>query len=513
MKQLIKYSLFTAMLAVGASCTKLDEELPAQYTDTFKPNNSPVGVKNNVNKAQPTDGLQGAFSAVLSGTATNGGFFALQEAGTDEAVITQIGGDWYDGGLYIAIHHHQFTSTTWSINGCWGDAYNGILQSNKLLDAGGLSNEAVAQLRFLRAFFYWRLMDVFGNIPLPTHADDVLPQTPRAQVYTFVVGELNAALADLPAGLQAYGRANKAGAHALLCRIYLNAEIYSGTAQYQKAIDEANAVIDEGIYSLDPDYAAIFSPGNVENQEHIFVAPFDESTGTGENWAQMTLHYPSQLTYKLQQQPWNGFSTLEDFYKSYDTAKDVRGKANFIVGPQYDLLGQPVLDLAYDKGDPDGAPVNYTPFVNMLEPNASRQGGARFGKFSFKQGQKPDMDNDFPLLRYTEVLMNKAEALFRKNGFGDADGLTLVNQVTQRSWPTKTWTTITEGDLLAERGREFFVEAMRRTDLIRFGHYGDSWWENSGDDNFPNHLIMAIPQEQMNASLITTQPLEQNPGY
>jgi hypothetical protein len=462
----------------------------------------------------PEDGLQGAFSKLRDGSATNSGFFAVQEGGTDEAVITQKGGDWYDGGLYIRIHHHEFSPQTWAINDTWVHAFNGITQCNDILDnTEGLLAAQKAQLKALRAFFYWRLLDVFGNVPIITADGANAAQSPRAEVYQFVVDELNAARPDLPTGKQEYGRWNQAGVDALLARIYLNAEVYSGTQHYQDAIDAADRVIETGLYTLSPVYSEVFDPKNVENVEHIFVVPFDEATGEGASWPMMTLHYPSQLTYKLQNQPWNGFSTLEDFYNSYDDGDD-RKVANFIVGKQYDLNGNQLLDLAYDKGDPDGAGLDYTPFVNMLAPNASRQGGARFGKFSFKIGQKDNADNDMPLLRYGEVLLNKAEAMMRLSSFTNPEAVALVNEIRKRAHATEfTPGEFTEGKMLAERGRELFVEAHRRTDLIRFDAYHKAWWEKTEDPDKENHKLMAIPQEQMVASQSTDFPLDQNPGY
>lgn len=512
MKNILMYSMVTALMLSGAACTNLDEELKDQFTQDFDPSNQGVGTKDNVNKAQPSDGLQGAFSKVLDGTATNGGFFAVQEGGTDEAVITQKGGDWYDGGLYIRMHHHEYSPQTWAINDAWSQAYGGIFQCNTILAEAGTTAAQKAQLKVLRAYFYWRLMDVFGNIPLVTVAGTDAAQSTRAQAYSFIETDLLAAIPDLPAGKQEYGRVSQGAAYALLSRLYLNAEVYTGTAQYQKAIDAADMVINSGVYSLSANYSEVFDPKNVENVEHIFVAPFDESTGTGAAWPMFTLHYPSQLTYKLQSQPWNGFSTLEDFYNSYE-ATDKRRQANFIVGPQFNFAGDAqLLDLAFDKADPDGAGLNYTPFINQLFPNASRQGGARFGKFSFKIGQKNDADNDFPLLRYGEVLLNKAEALARLNGYGDATAVTLIDQLRTRAG-VGTIAPLTEGKLLAERGRELFVEALRRTDLIRFGVYGNAWWEKQVDPKAAQHTIMAIPIEQMNASASTPFPLVQNPGY
>ena len=501
-------------MAGGSACTNLDEALPGSYTQKFDPSNQGVGNKNNVNKAQPSDGLQGAFSQVLNGTAASGGFFAVEEIGTDEAVITQKGGDWYDGGLYIRMHHHEFTPQTWAINDVWGNAYGGIFQCNTLLAETTTTAPQKAQLRFLRAYFYWRLFDVFRNIPLVVTAGTDVAQSNGTQGFAFIESELLAAIPDLPPGHQDYGRASQGAAYALLSRLYLNAKIYTGTAQYQKAIDAADMVINSGIYSLSPSFAAVFAPDNVDNVEHIFVAPFDEATGTGAQWPMMTLHYPSQLTYKFTSQPWNGWATLEDFYNAYD-ATDARRAASFIEGPQYIYnTTTPVLDVAFDKADPDGAPLNFTPFINELFPNSSRQGGARFGKFSFKIGQNPDADNDFPLLRYGEVLLNKAEALQRKNGFSDGTALSLVNQLRARAGATP-FGSMTEGDMLAERGRELFSEALRRPDLIRFGVYANAWWEKLVDPEpgATNHVIMAIPIEQMQASASTAHALVQNPGY
>ncbi|MBL7877746.1 MAG: RagB/SusD family nutrient uptake outer membrane protein, partial [Cyclobacteriaceae bacterium] len=368
--------------------------------------------------------------------------------------------------------------------------------------------------------------DVFGNVKLTitTGAGSDVAQSTRAQVYAFVVSELNAAVADLPDGRQEYGRASKAAAYALLSRVYLNAHIYTatysggtytpGATKYQEAIDAANMVLNSGVYAITnslPDYASVFSPSNVENPEHIFVAPFDEATGGGMNIAQMTLHYPSQLTYKLAQQPWNGYSTLEDFYNSYEAA-DKRRTNNFIVGPQTDINGNPILDLAFDKADEDGAPINYTPKINELAPNGSRQAGARLGKFSFKIGQNPDMDNDFPLLRVGEVMLNRAEALARLGGgFNGAAALPDVNLLRARAGVAALGS-LTEGQFLAERGKELFQEALRRTDLIRFGAWGNAWWEKSAHPSFDYRILMPFSQNSINASASGIK-LVQNPGY
>lgn len=503
---------------MGASaCTDLEEEIRGDFTETFAPQNPGVGQA----VGASTDGLESAFNRLLNGTANHGSYFSVQELSSDEAVITQKGGDWFDGGIWLTMHRHEFSPTVGGINDAWNDAYTGIFQCNELLKNGkpnpsgsgriALVTSEAAQVRMLRAYFYWRLLDVFGNVKLAVSPGDDVPQSTRAQVYSFVESELLAVVNDLPGGRQKYARVSQGAAYALLARLYLNAQIYKGSPEYQKAADAADMVINSGVYSLAPNYSDVFSPTNADNVEHIMAAPFDSKTAGGMNFAMMTLHYPSQLTFRTTAQPWNGYSTLEEFYNSYENA-DKRKEANFVVGPQKDINGNPILDLAYDKADPDGPEINYTPKINELAPNGSRQAGARLGKFKFKIGETPDMDNDYPVLRYGEVLLNRAEAEARKTGnWNNTITLTLVNQLRTRAG-VSTFATLTEGQFLAERGRELFQEALRRTDLIRFGAWGNAWWEKPAHSN-ANKILMPIPLQQINASQTSTYKLTQNPGY
>ena len=506
MKKILKLSLYSLLVLALGACTNLDDvEIPGDYTEDFVPNNPGGNQATNTNKATPNDGINAAFGA-LFGSAGHNGYFSVQEVSTDEAVITQKGGDWFDGGIWLRMHRHEWTPNHEALNNTWNNCYDGISECNRLLD-GGLGTSNAAQVRLARAYYYWRLLDLFGNVKIPTSAGANPPQSTRTELFNFVESEILAVRGDLTDAIQPYGRVGQGAANALLARLYLNAEVYTGSARWQDAIDAADAVINQGGYSLHSDYAEVFAPDNVENPEHIWVVPFDEATGGGMNFAQMTLHYPSQLTYRLAAQPWNGYSTLEAFYNNYD-AGDSRQAANHISGPQFDLQGNPILDVAFDPADPDGAAINYTPAINQLQPSGSRQAGARMGKFSFKEGQQPNMDNDYTLFRYGGVLLDKAEALFRLNGFSDAMGLMLVNQIRARAGAS-TLGSITEAGLLAERGRELFQESARRTDMIRFGAWGDAWWEKAAHNDAFRDLF-PIPQPQIDAS---NGSLSQNPGY
>ena len=129
-----------------------------------------------------------------------------------------------------------------------------------------------------------------------------------------------------------------------------------------------------------------------------------------------------------------------------------------------------------NQTDPDGAPFTFTPYVNELEPNAWRQAGARIGKWQFYQGMTPDLDNDFAIFRYADILLTKAEATARKNAnWNDPTVLAVVNQIRTQHGGVDPFATLTAATFLAERGREMFFEAWRRQDMIRFGTYNNAF--------------------------------------
>ena len=253
----------------------------------------------------------------------------------------------------------------------------------------------------------------------------------------------------------------------------------------------------------------------------------------------MTLSYLNQQTYNISEQPWNGFATTTEFYNSYidpvqnpgpqgtvvgitPTGATTTGTVdkrltNFIVGPQFDSKGNRLQDAGADATDPDGTQFTFTPYINELEPQAWRQSGARIGKWSFYSGMTRDLDNDFVVFRYADILLTKAEATARKNSnWNDPVALAIVNQIRTQHGGVTPYATMTAATFLAERGREMFAEAWRRQDMIRFGTDNNAYQFHSADpaDNLGpngiNHLnIFPIPETQLNAN----QNLSQNPGY
>ena len=531
--------LATSVSALIFSCTDLEEELIGDITKAVTVSAPNIGGA----AGGGNDALAGAYAQLRnSGTANHFSYFSIQGLPSDEMAIAAKGGDWYDGGVLVQMHRHTFDPTNGIIGNTWGGQYGAIGAINDAIANLGLSAGDIMQMRALRAYFYWRMLDLYGNVKIVTTPGVDAPQSTRAVLYAFVESELLAALGTteitanttfsdtgLPASGSVY-RVNRYAALGFLTKLYLNHAVYLGaesTATYNKAALASQIIMDSNAYQLcasgctvanlakrpavatDPDnlegYAAVFAPNNENNVEHIFSVNYDEATAGGMNFAKMTLHYSSQLTWNFEAQPWNGYAALEEFYNKYDSG-DARKANNFIVGPQKDYGGSALNDFAAD--DPGGIVLDYTPAINELEPNALRQSGARLGKFSFQQFGRPDQSNDFPIVRLGDIMLMSAEAQMRAAGnWSHPPALALVNAIRARAG-VSAYSSMTAAEFLNERGREMFQETSRRTDLIRFGTYSSgSWWEKAAS---PAHkALFPIPFDAIQSST----GLSQNAGY
>ncbi|MFL2624775.1 MAG: RagB/SusD family nutrient uptake outer membrane protein [Flavobacteriales bacterium] len=530
MKTINKIILAIGLIGITYSCTDLEEDLIGDLTSDFSVEGISTG-----GSGGGGDALTGVFNAVRNaGTANHGGYFSVQSVSSDEMAVTQKGGDWYDGGVWLDVHRHTFTPANGPITGTWSQQYGSIGQVNNAITNGGLDATQMAQAKVVRAYLHWRLMDLYGNVIIADGSGSS-SQSSRSTVFNWVEGELLSALGmgssfDLSKlSNSALGtndvkyRINQYSALGILAKVYLNAEVYTGTERYSDAAAAAGHIIDNGPYTLsdssvsvpnlgkrpsvasDPatlnGYAAIFASNNENNPEIIWSVEYDEATAGGMNFHHMSLHYASQYTWNFEAQPWNGYVALEEFVNSYE-AGDARRKANFITGPQLDYGGNALVDLASDSPTPE---IVYSIGINELEPNAARTGGFRLGKFSFKQFARPDLDNDYPIVRLGDVHLVHAEATARAAG-NWALALPEVNAIRARAG-VSALSSITAEGFLAERGREMFQEATRRTDLIRFGKWNSSWWEKTNSDSFRS--IFPIPTEQLTAN----PSLQQNSGY
>ena len=510
-----------AWLALGASliaapgCTDLEEESVNQITaDQFGQTDE-----------QFIAALGAAYTGLYGAKGNHNSFWSFNEISSDEALIPTRGADWGDGGQWTRMHQHQWNPNEDSFNNGWNAMYSGVATCNRLIETLALLDAERAapfinELRGLRALWYYWLIDAYGNVPIIQSFSDAeaAPATKsRREVYDFLVSELTEIIPTLDESVSSatYARINANAARMILAKVYLNAPEFAGTTEWQKVADLTGELMD-GDYELASNYFANFNANNTtlaqsgQLKETIFAIPYDEVFAQGFNLGNMTLHYSSQETFNSQEQPWNGYATLQEFYDSYesnDIRKGVPGnsavRGNFLAGQQQTQGGAVLLDASAD--DPDGPPVNFTPEINQLAPGAYRQAGARIAKFEYESGFRSSLNNDFPIFRYADALLMRAEALWRMNP-GSSEALDLVNMIRARAG-VGPFPSLTAENLLAERGREMAFEMYRRNDMIRFGVWNQPWWEKPASEPF--RKLMPIPTIQLQANT----NLDQNPGY
>ena len=427
-------------------------------------------------------------------------WFNPSEASSDELIVPTRGGDWYDGGDWLAYSRHTWTPQHGPINGMWGFIFGNISQVNQLIPVVKSNQKAVDELRAVRAIYYFMAVDAFGNVPIVTDNKSSAATKTRAEVYNFIVAELTSAIPNLPTG-KAYSRMTKDAAMMLLAKMKLNAAVYSGTADWQGAYDAANAVIKSpNNYTLSSSTVSNFIVQNQGSGENIWTIPYDSFKAGGLNFHMRTLHYANAQTYGLGNSPWNGFCTLADFYNSFESG-DLRG-AMWIKGQQYASSGAKLKDA---KGA-DLAFVADWEKDQMTDADAVYQvAGIRSQKYEIqKNNPNGDQSNDYVFLRLADVILMRAEAAFRLGN--TAQALTDINTIRTRSGVAPL-TAVTADAILAERGRELAWEGWRRNDLIRFDKFSTVRKFMKVTDK--TRELFPIPQPRRDANPLLTQ----NPGY
>jgi hypothetical protein len=510
---IIKFLILAVLIGfMSPSCTNLDEEVYSDLTgEKFFEN---------------PDNLVYAFGVAYTNLYTLVGHkFGMVgiDCGTDLMVVPQRGGDWFDGGEWHRWHRLTFTPTEGYIERWWNVVYFGINTCNRLIlqfetleDVD--TDPAIAELRALRALYYYWLLDLYGNVPIVDKFDvpaDFKPSTnTRAEVYEFVETELLEAMPDLSkeTGLNYYGRVNYYTAQMILAKLYMNSEVYINTPKWDQAEAALDTIIESGRYSLSPDFFDNFREDATTSPEHILGLAFDQIEAPQFEIHLFSLHYNLATKYQFEDNCWNGISAQESLFNLFDENDERRN--GLLFGQQYDNEGNKIEDPSYEKfnpqdptapRDPDGAPLNLTPAINMLEPNCLRQAGSRIVKFPPIEGSDRYTSNDFPIFRYADALLMKAEVLARKGDLGGA--AMYVDEVRGRA-NADPLGAVTLDDILDERARELYAEGHRRSDLIRFGKYLDTRWEK--DEVSPEtRILWPIPQSQIDVN----SNLQQNPGY
>lgn len=434
-----------------------------------------------------------------------GEYLHVQSHSSDALYAPTRGGDWFDNGNWQRLQEHTWTAADEKLNLAWNDAFTGISRANDIQlilehqSPSSVVSTFIAEVRVLRAFYYWWLCDMFGRVPIvtdPTTKPENITQNTRQEVYDFIITEIKAALPHLLES-PAVERVSKGAAHALLATVYLNAEVYTGTAKWAECIAECDSVINSGLYNLMPTFKDAFALVNEGvNPENIWVVGNIAAADLGTLRQQGTLHYS-----QLPSSPWNGFSLLADYYNKYsddDARRDV-----LLAGPGKVLAGPNQGTQAFQR---DGDSLIFK--VELADFSlATESDGVRILKWPVDPAATGvDQGSDIAIFRYTHILLTKAEAVLMSGG---GDALALVNQVRERNFdPPQPLTSITRDLILDERGFEMLWEGTRRQDLIRTGHFLDAWSLKPPSDG-PHRELMPIPQPQMDSN----PNLTQNTGY
>ncbi len=522
------YTIILAVIGLAFNaCTDLSPEV---YSDVRKEDYFQTPSQFSTLIANAYSQLAGEYGYVY-----REGYWSLQEYTSDEVIVPTRATDWYDAGVPMAMHQHTWGSNTRDINNGWSFAYGGVTKCNTVIDnihsiAGedesaysDAAKAGLAEAKILRAFYHLLAMDVYGNV----HIDDgkhvtengKVKQYSRKEVFEWIEKELldNIESAD---NVVRYGSMTRPVAYMILAKMYLNAEVYTGTPRWADAEKYCDLIINGGYYGLNADYFDAFKINNTGNQEIIFPIVFDAVYANGNMFHVMTQHYAMRDVFGFTTDCWNGPCTLESFYNKYQDGD--KRKAQWFAGPVYNTTTD-WNTIIYNRDSWKGDIVEWdhgeSHFKVIIDPKvttiqdptgANSCEGARFFKFEFANGIAHHADSDFPIYRYADVLLMKAEARMRQNG-GKADDVALdcVNQVhTRAGLPAYTAAELTLDELLDERGRELAWEGHRRDDQIRFGTYGGTWEFKESSD--ANHRIFPIPDwVRDGAPGVYTQ----NPGY
>ncbi|MEI6143090.1 MAG: RagB/SusD family nutrient uptake outer membrane protein [Mariniphaga sp.] len=521
------FAVITAGL-LFTGCTKLDIKAESELT----PDNFPT-------KPEHFEAAKGIIYTILPANYAID-YWRLESLSTDEALIPARAGNWDDGGQYRELHKHTWTPDNAIVKTIWSYAFSGVIACNRVLamfDAvpeGDLKKKQFAEIRMMRAFFYFILLDNYGNVPILKKFGDDTPTSSRADVFAFIESEVKEIAPYLPRdkSTTTYGRPTAWMAHALLAKMYLNAQVYAGKTMYAECVTRCDSVIKSGLFALDADYKSMFLPTNGPAvKEFIFAVVYDAFKITGNSFTRYDLTPELRDKYLLgTKSPSNCMKTLPEFYDKFNLPGDVRN-TTWLVGKQFNTNGTPITVKTSYKGlnETYVGPYATRDTIWQLEltkevwlrgdPSKMDTGndflsqymGARSIKFYPDPNWDPNTrsdNNDFPVFRYGDILMMKAEAILRGASATNGDTpVSLVNQIRSRA-KAPTVANISLDEMLDERAREFAWEAWRRNDLIRFGKYSALWLFKDAVSAKTRELF-PIPADQikLNTNLV------QNPGY
>ena len=336
------------ILLLTISCTDLNENLYDKVSsDEY--GKTPDEINTIIGSAYAS--LRGFNDGITISYPTCEYVFFLNEVSSEEACIpTKIGGGWYDGGVYLEAQYHTWTPENRMILASWRYCFVGISKVNAVIfqvENSKLTEEQKtpinAELRGIRAYYYSILLDMFGNVPIVTSYDvsELPANSTRNQVFEFVESELNDITEDLPNGA-VWGKFTQNVANTILARLYLNAEVFTGTPRWQDCIIACDKVTG---YVLEPNYFTNFLIQNEVSRETIFAIPYDSKSGTTGNYltsmcVQDYQKFAISPTGNYPGSP-NGLLSQPGLYSSFDN-NDLR-KKSLLEGKQYKYWGGDII--------------------------------------------------------------------------------------------------------------------------------------------------------------------------
>lgn len=453
-------------------------------------------------------------------------YWYLQELTTDEAAVA-----WNSGPL------QELNRTTWSssndlINNNYTRIFYEVTACNEFIRESSddkLSSRGIAgadadnarldraEARFLRALAYYHALDMYGNVPFVTEADAPSKNLPkqilRADLFAYVESELKAIEPLLKGPRQGpYGRADQGAAWALLAKLYLNAEVYTGTARYTDCLAYCNKILNGG-YKLAPEYRLLFLADNNVTAASEIIFPLTADGLASQGYGGTTYLVHAQVGGGMKggdfgvSSGWAGNRTRKNLPLLFPSATGSadRRAMFFTAGQNLDIKDLTDFTNGYAT----------TKWKNVTSTGAP--GSDPTGTF---------VDTDFPLFRLGDVYLMYAEAVQRGGQGGTpAQALAYVNALRDRAYGNASGGAaghVTAADvaspdfLLAERGRELYWEGSRRTDLIRFGKFTSAsyvWpWKGgvmAGQGVSPNLNLFPLPS----SDIVANPTLTQNTGY
>lgn len=474
--------------------------------------------------------LVGVYSQMNGFTNQEIAPLTLMEHPSDEMMGPTRGTDWSDFGVWRQLHLHTWDASHSIVLDTWNLLNQGVFRATQVIEASSATEQQVAEAKFLRAVFMFYVMDLYGQVPFrPVDAgpDDIPEVFDRPTAFDRIVTDLTEARGPLPSiasGADA-ATASKEAVDFLLAKLHLNKAVYTQstsdnpTMTYDFATEDMNEVISRvdnldgnGYLELEDDFWQNFYKNNTtESSEMVFVLDNepDNAPAPVSNMYHMTLHYNQTPS------SWNGFTTLSEFYSTFNDDNDIRKRGEiselteqtglnlgFLIGQQYGPGGEANGEALEDRG---GNPLVFTEDVDIFYSNE------RQGIRVIKYPPNPDdpantiLGTDFMLFRYADARLMKAEAILR-GGTSNETALDIVNELRQTRGASQLGSIDLQG-LYDERGRELYWEGWRRNDQIRFGTFTEAWTGKQPSDTY--RVLFPIPQRAID----TNPNFTQNAGY